>query len=269
MGNMFGFTRSPVERFLKSEGLIVPREITIAFRTASLTGRTTATPEEDAKIKAEYLLKPVKTLASEMDRGYTFVTSRLKHLGLVIPPHIIAERKLASRIQPGNIPINKGKKQVDYMSAEAIERTAKTRFTKGITPHNTKYDGFERVTKDGYIEIRIAKGVFKLKHRVEWEKVNGKIPNGYLIVCKNGNLQDTSPRNWELISRIENMARNSGSINLTDNMVASYLATSSKKCDYGLKQKILTHPELIKAKKNQLLINRKIKNYGTQQNHGS
>jgi predicted MPP superfamily phosphohydrolase len=45
------------------------------------------------------------------------------------------------RFPKGHIPANKGIKQVDYMSAEAIERTKKTRFKKGNLPANTKHDG--------------------------------------------------------------------------------------------------------------------------------
>jgi hypothetical protein len=80
-------------------------------------------------------------------------------------------------------------------------------FKKGRLPHNTKYNGYERITKDGYIEIRLSKGNFKLKHRYQWELVNGPIPKGYCLRCKDGNRLNTSPDNWYLISLGENALR--------------------------------------------------------------
>jgi hypothetical protein len=82
-------------------------------------------------------------------------------------------------------------------------------FDKGHLPHNTNYNGHERITKDGYIEIRIKQGVYRLKHLVNWEAVNGKLPKGFCLRCKDGNLKNTHPKNWKLITRQENMLLNS------------------------------------------------------------
>ena len=56
-------------------------------------------------------------------------------------------------IKKGTIPANKGKKQVDFMSPEAIERTKKTRFKKGKTTWNVKQVGTERINTYGYTEL--------------------------------------------------------------------------------------------------------------------
>lgn len=91
---------------------------------------------------------------------------------------------------------NKGLK--GYMCANS------TSFKKGHTPHNHKPVGFERVTKDGYIEIKTAKpNVFELKHRVVWVNANGVIPKGHAIVFKNQNKTDCRLENLMLISRAE------------------------------------------------------------------
>lgn len=82
-------------------------------------------------------------------------------------------------------------------------------FKKGNLPHNTKYNGHERISKDGYIEVRIKQGVYRLKHLVNWEAVNGKLPPGYCLRCKDGNVKNTNANNWKLITREENMLRNS------------------------------------------------------------
>lgn len=85
----------------------------------------------------------------------------------------------------------------------------KTTFKNGQLPHNTKYNGHERINKDGYIEIRVKKGCYKLKHRVVWEKAYGPIAANKQVHFKDGNKQNVTLSNLELISMQENMLRNS------------------------------------------------------------
>src|SRR4051812_31988258 len=49
----------------------------------------------------------------------------------------------------GIVPANKGRK-MPFNS-----NSARTQFKKGQLPHNTKYLGHERISKDGYVEISI------------------------------------------------------------------------------------------------------------------
>lgn len=176
---------------------------------------TPFTKEQENQIKDEFLLKPVKQLANDLNTTYGRIMRFLKKNNLEIPKELIEQRKLDSRKKKGHIPFNKGKKQVDYMTAEAIERTKKTRFKKGNSPHNTnkKGDGavVTRIDSSGrsYKYIRIKKGVWGLYHRKIWEKVNGKIPDNHLVVFKDGNTENTNIENLELITNTENMYRNS------------------------------------------------------------
>lgn len=105
----------------------------------------------------------------------------------------------------GSTPANKGKK----VSPAVYDIMAKSFFSKGHAPHNTKYDGHERICKEGYVLIRIHKGKYVLKHRLVWMQVNGAIPKGMLLVFKDGNKNNCSVENLELISKKENMVRNS------------------------------------------------------------
>ena len=82
-------------------------------------------------------------------------------------------------------------------------------FKKGNEPFNTKYNGHERVSIDGYTEIRIKKGTYVLKHRYIWEQSHGQIPEGYILVFIDKNPQNITVENLELITRKENMLRNS------------------------------------------------------------
>lgn len=105
--------------------------------------------------------------------------------------------------EKGSIPENKGKKQ-PYNA-----NSARTQFKKGNAPHNTKYAGHERVTKDGYIEISIDETNkhtgynrrYALKHRHLWEAKNGKLSDDMILKCLDGNRQNTDPQNWEAIPR--------------------------------------------------------------------
>ena len=108
------------------------------------------------------------------------------------------------RYAKGREPENKGKP----MSKELYDKCKPTMFKKGNEPHNTCFDGYERISRDGYIEVRIRKGKYVAKHRHLWEQLNGKLPKGYILIFKDRNQQNTSLDNLELISREENMRRN-------------------------------------------------------------
>jgi len=110
------------------------------------------------------------------------------------------------RYEKGNIPANKGKKQSEYMSPEALENCKKTRFKKGNKPANLKPVGSERISIKGYIEIKTKDpNKWQLKHRVVWKKEKGKIPNGYNIQFKDSNNQNCHIDNLYIISRAEQM----------------------------------------------------------------
>ncbi len=170
---------------------------------------TPLTLDQEQIIKDKYLLVPVKSLADEIGSTYGVIMRRLKKWGLEIPKDVVIRNKNLSYYQKGSIPGNKGRKQSEYMSKEAIEKTRASRFQKGHEPHNTKYNGHERITKEGYIEIRIKKGEYRLKHLYNWEQINGKLPKNHCLSCVDGNKQNTDPNNWKIISRAENMYKNS------------------------------------------------------------
>jgi len=215
-------------------------------------------------LQDNYLTMPQKTMSKNLGRSQSGTRQRLILLGLKVPREITKKFQELSRFKKGSRPANKGVKMTEWMAPEMIERIKATQFKKGTIPPNTKWDGAERICKDGYIEIRIRKGKYIHKHRHEWEKVYGPIPKGLILVCKSDDTHDTHPDNWELITRAENMNRNSGPLNLSDSMVATYLAASSRKVDKGLKNELLeNHPELIKTKRTHIKLNRKIKEYGT------
>lgn len=102
------------------------------------------------------------------------------------------------RFEKGLIPHNKGQKGVCAKGAE------KGWFKKGQTPINHKPVGSERTTKDGYIMLKVAEpNKWRLKHVVEWEKHNGKLPKNHALIFLDRNKQNTSLDNLKLVSRSE------------------------------------------------------------------
>lgn len=70
--------------------------------------------------------------------------------------HTVESRKIKAPtngcFQKGNVPFNKGVP----MSAEQYAKCKRTMFKKGSVPPNKKELGSERITVDGYIEVKIA-----------------------------------------------------------------------------------------------------------------
>lgn len=173
------------------------------------------TDAQKQQIKDEYLQKPVKRLADELNTTYGRIMRFLKKNDLTIPKEIIEKRKKDSQKKKGHTPHNKGKKQCEYMSADAIERANRTNFKKGHIPHNSNPQGDGAIVsrKDSsgksYKFIRVKKGVWELYHRYLWRQKKGEIPDNYLVVFKDGNTENVTIENLELISMIANMYRNS------------------------------------------------------------
>jgi hypothetical protein len=94
--------------------------------------RTTSNEHTDNILKEYYGTMPVNVLAKEVNRSETFVKIRLRQLELIQPRELIDFFIVESRRKQGDISWNKGKKQNDYMSPEAIEKTKyfKKNFTK-------------------------------------------------------------------------------------------------------------------------------------------
>lgn len=82
----------------------------------------------------------------------------------------------------------------------------KTSFKKNHAPTNHKDVGYERITRDGYIERKIAEpNVFVLLHRLIWQEQNGPIPQGFNIQFKDGNKLNVNIENLYMISRSDQL----------------------------------------------------------------
>lgn len=118
--------------------------------------------------------------------------------------------------EKGIVPHNKGK-PCPPGTGGRHPNARRTQFKKGQLPHNTRYLGHERVSKDGYVEISVDERNphtgyerrYVLKHKWLWEKANGPVPEGHALKCLDGDKRNCTPSNWEAIPR-EVLARLSG-----------------------------------------------------------
>lgn len=176
----------------------------------------TYTQEEEALLVAKYPITPTEQLAKEMGISVSSLYNKAYALGLKkIKEYFtndvngnlkkLAESGRAHRFTKGLIPHNKGKK----MSPELYGKCRGTMFQKGLIPHNSKFDGYERISKEGYRERRVAPGKFRPVNHLVWEEVNGPVPANHIIIFRDGNKLNCDISNLECISREENCNRNS------------------------------------------------------------
>jgi len=107
-------------------------------------------------------------------------------------------RKLSSgvvtKFKRGHAPANKGIKGAGGWEP--------TQFKKGHRPYNYQAVGTERINGDGYIDIKIADpNKWRGKHILIWEKHNGPIPKGHVVIFGDRNKRNFYIDNLLLISR--------------------------------------------------------------------
>lgn len=117
---------------------------------------------------------------------------------------------LTGKFRKGQTPHNKGKK----MPKEVYEKVKHTMFAKGNVPPNHRPVGSERISKDGYIEVKVAEpNKWRLKQRVVYEEAKGKIPEGCPIIFLDGNKRNFDIDNLRCITWSELLYLNCNGLN--------------------------------------------------------
>lgn len=102
------------------------------------------------------------------------------------------------KFEKGHTPWNKGLKGLDIGGKE-------TQFKKGEKPPSWVPIGSERITKDGYIQIKIREGQqqrnWRGKHILIWERENGPLPDGCVIIFGDGDNRNFDIDNLICVSR--------------------------------------------------------------------
>lgn len=178
---------------------------------------------EDSILREEYPNQKSETLADRLGRALCSVYGRANLLGIhkseefknsALSGRMVkgSTKGATTRFQKGDVPFTKGKKQIEYMSDDTIERTKETRFKKGIVPHNTKYDGAISIRRDKserqYKWIRTGLNDWIHLHRHLWEKHFGFIPDDMCVAFVDFNSMNCEIENLKLITKRENLERN-------------------------------------------------------------
>lgn len=124
---------------------------------------------------------------------------------------------IATRIQPGSTPWNKGQHYV------AGGRSSETRFKAGRPAHEARnylpVGTLRTSAKDGYLERKLSDDPaiaparrWVAVHRLVWIKAHGEIPAGYIVAFRPGMktavLEEITADRLECISRADNARRN-------------------------------------------------------------
>ena len=103
-----------------------------------------------------------------------------------------------TQFKKGNSPWNKGMKGINFGGRA-------TQFKPGNKPHNWVPLGSERITKDGYVQVKVQEGTFQKnwrgKHILIWEEHNGPVPPGHAVIFGDGDIRNFDPDNLILVSR--------------------------------------------------------------------
>lgn len=172
-----------------------------------------------SKSEIDYLVKhfPDDTgpeIATAICRPVTSVYRKAHSLGIVKSKEFMKSHKRrvftgeegrAFRFEKDHIPWNKDKNGI-------ITGGVTTQFKPGNIPHNNQHDGAItiRTESDGkqYKWIRISRKNWLMLHVKVWTDKYGPVPEGKIVVFKNRDRMDVRLDNLELITRAENMRRN-------------------------------------------------------------
>lgn len=149
---------------------------------------------------------PSKDLAEQVNElfGTNFNASKMKSFR----QRYGIKSGLTGWYQRGHSPGNKGRKQSEYCSPEALEKSKATQFKKGHRPANELPVGTIKVKHGGYAyrKKQMEGGQWERwepLHRALWEEHNGPIPDGMQVIFKNRDKTDLRIENLMLISQGE------------------------------------------------------------------
>jgi len=214
MAAHFNCSATTIKSIRGKLGLKVPLALSKKWTGEKNATKTTCSIDDDQYITENYLLKGSKKMARELNFSTTKVLTRMRQLGLVVPEEVKRVRSLDNRFKTGSVPVTKGKKQTDYMTPEAIERTKASRFKRGSKPKNTLPTG-TITTRTNYKNgtqkkwISIGTNIWVPLHIHIWENANGKVPAKHCVRFKDGNPLNCEIDNLALISKKDSYRQNS------------------------------------------------------------
>ncbi len=168
-------------------------------------------------MRRHYPTTKTEILARLFDVAYHQVHRLAGRLGLRKDPEWLAGPEsgrldgklgMGTRFKPGNQPWTQGRK--------GIRQSPRTEFKPGSRPWNYAPVGSFRVSKDGYLQIKLTDTGYPPKdwvmyHRHVWQQAHGPIPDGYIVAFLPGRFSseadEITPDRLELVCRREWMLR--------------------------------------------------------------
>lgn len=178
------------------------------------------TPEAICYLVKHYPDDTALEIAAVLDIKARSIYAKAKALGLKKSEAFMSSGKSGrldgvkgkgNRFPDGHTPWNKGMKGLQTGGTETQFKPGQ--LSKGALM-KLKPVGFERITRDGYLERKIrADGAlhkrWRLVHLLNWETINGPVPAGHCLTFIDGNKLNVAVENLQLITRKSNMLRNS------------------------------------------------------------
>lgn len=176
------------------------------------------TDDQIAALRRLYPTHAAREIAEQIGVATKQVYSKAHALGLNKPGDWMAER--SRRIMadpnhpgrrawfaPGHIPANKGKPH------PAKGRAVETQFKRGMVPHNWRAIGTDRISKEGYLQRKVAdtgttRRDYVPVHHLVWRMHGRTIPPQHALVFRDGDKRNFDINNLELVHRAELMRRN-------------------------------------------------------------
>jgi hypothetical protein len=167
-------------------------------------------------IRQRYPFEPTKKIADDLGLSESSVYNRAWSMGIKKDPTYLRSTQFppgylggkVTQFKKGHTPANKGQK----MSTDVYQKVAHTMFKKGNKPMNTQpiKTIHQRSDKSGkmYLYIKLADSNWQLLNRYTWEQYHGPIPKGLIVAYKDGNYLNNDIDNLMLLTKKENMARN-------------------------------------------------------------
>ena len=160
--------------------------------------------EQESFIRREYKSHSIAELTELFNSTFGRSVTRSQIKAFTSRRKIVSGR--TGHYSKGHKPWNNGTK------GKGICKPNSGSFKKGEIPANTKPLGHERVcSKDGYILIKVedknpytgAATRYKHKHVHLYEQKNGPVPDGMVVIFKDGDKRNFEPENLVAITRSE------------------------------------------------------------------
>lgn len=160
------------------------------------------TNEEIELLRRIYPSSSNKDVAKALNRTQRGIRTKARSLGISKTPEYLALAQKTGQFVKGHSPMNKGKRWDEWMSKDSQLQARTTTFKKGHLPSNRAPIGTERLTSDGYWEVKVADpNIWDFKHRKLWEQHYGSIPKGGIIYFKDGNRDNVTIENLAITDR--------------------------------------------------------------------